>query len=385
MSEILEKFRSIAMAPYEYVKLWKEEHKRKVIGVAPMHLPEELVHATGALPVLLQENDEPVDEGYTYIHPYYCGFVRNIVDMAVKGLYDFFDGLVFSDMCVQTKAAQAILYTSKLHRGFPVQYVKLVQPPLSFEHHWAADDATAEFGNLRSELAEIFADGKIDDKSIRDSIFIYNKNRGLLRKLYEIRRGKPGLVSQKDMQNTVVASMVMPKEEHSKLLEMLISELSEMEPNPNGRVRLYLSGHLCHRVKPEILGFTEDLGGIVVDDDLYTGTRYYSTEDVEVNGDPIGALVKRYLSITVPCPTRYHEQSRWDEYILEKAKACQADGVVILQPKFCEHQMFSYPYQKNTLSAGGMPLILLETEHEAMSTETIRNRVQAFIETLERK
>ncbi len=48
---------------------------RKVVGVTPMHFPEELVHAAGALPVVLQESNEPVTMGFGHIYPFYCGFL----------------------------------------------------------------------------------------------------------------------------------------------------------------------------------------------------------------------------------------------------------------------------------------------------------------------
>ena len=385
MSDMIEKFRTVARAPYEWAESWKEANQKKVVGVAPMHLPEELIHAAGVLPIIIQESDEPVDEGYAYIFPYFCGFVRNVIDMATKGKYDFLDGLIFSDMCIQTKSTHAILYSSKLHRNLQVKYVKLVQPPLNLMQPWAAEDTMDEFRRLRTELAQTFAENHIDDESIRQSIIIYNKNRGLLQKLYQLRRENPGLLAAKDMQSVVIASLVMPKEEHSVLLEGLISQLAESRPDTRVGVRLYLSGHLCHRVNPEILSFIEDLGGIIVDDDLYTGARYFGTEDANVDGDPMEALVRRYMSITVPCPTRYHDFSKWDEYILQRARSSRSEGVIILQPKFCEPQMFSYPYQKATLAAGGMPHILIETEHEAISMEALRNKVQAFLEILRQK
>lgn len=385
MSDVIEKFRAVARAPYDWAESWKTANKKKVVGVAPMHLPEELVHAAGILPIIIQESDEPVDEGYAYIFPYYCGFIRNVVDMATKGRYDFLDGLIFSDMCIQAKTAHAILYSSKLYRNLQVQYLKLVQPPVNLMQPWAAGDTVNEFQRFRTELAQTFAEKQIDDESIRQSIIIYNRNRGLLRKLYQIRRENPGLLTAKDMQYVVVASLVMPKEEHSVLLESLISELAESRPYNKAGVRLYLSGHLCHKVNPEILSFIEDLGGVVVDDDLYTGARYFGAEDASVDGDPMEALARRYLSITVPCPTRYHDLSRWDEYILHRARSSKAEGVIILQPKFCEPQMFNYPYQKATLAAGGMPHILIETEHEATSMEALRTKVQAFLETLRQK
>jgi len=68
--------------------------------------------------------------------------------------------------------------------------------------------------------------------------------------------------------------------------------------------------------------------------------------------------------------------------VAEKAETCKADGVIILLAKYCEPHLFSYPFIKRTLADRGIPHLMIETEHEAMSLEGIRTRVQAFMEML---
>jgi len=68
-SEILSNLSKIAEQAYEKAKQWKAEHGGKVVGLCGMHYPEELVHASGALPIILQEIDEPVRRGMLIIIP----------------------------------------------------------------------------------------------------------------------------------------------------------------------------------------------------------------------------------------------------------------------------------------------------------------------------
>ena len=54
----------VAADPDAYALAWKQFHPgRKVAGVLPMNFPEELLHAAGFLPVVIQENSEPDSEG----------------------------------------------------------------------------------------------------------------------------------------------------------------------------------------------------------------------------------------------------------------------------------------------------------------------------------
>ena len=103
----------------------------------------------------------------------------------------------------------------------------------------------------------------------------------------------------------------MPKEEHSELVEGLLTELQAIEPDSAEGPKLFLSGHLCQGPKADILDLIEGAGGIIVDDDLYTGYRYYAT-DVKINGSPIEAIAERYLDRSVPIPTRSDEEIKWD-------------------------------------------------------------------------
>ena len=91
------------------------------------------------------------------------------------------------------------------------------------------------------EKLEEFAEREITDQALAESISIYNKNRGLLRQLYDMRRNRPGLIKLTEIVPIVQSSMIMPKEDHNNLLETLIPELAALvllsriaaSPNPS--------------------------------------------------------------------------------------------------------------------------------------------------------
>lgn len=375
VNEVMKRFRAVVDTPYEKLELWKEANQKKVVGCSPMHFPEELIHAAGMLPVVLQETDEAITTGFSHIYPFFCGITRNIVDVAVKGQLSFFDGLFYTDICIQNRNAACIL-----KRNLPVGCLEYVSLPTSLNREGAMDDTIKELGRIKASLAKL-AGHNIDDASLKQSILVYNKNRSLLRRLHDLCRANPKLLPYRDMQVIVRASMLMPKEEHTELMESLVAELEKVKPAPLEGKRLFLSGHLCQGPKADILDLIEGVGGIIADDDLYTGYRYYAV-DVEVDGDPIEALAKRYLEKSLPVPTRSYLPVRWEKYIVERVKASRAQGVVILVVKYCEPHLFNYPFIKEALATAGIPHIMLETEHEVVSLEATRTRLQAFVEML---
>jgi benzoyl-CoA reductase/2-hydroxyglutaryl-CoA dehydratase subunit BcrC/BadD/HgdB len=130
----------------------------------------------------------------------------------------------------------------------------------------------------------------------------------------------------------------------------------------------------------------EDCGGLVVDDDLYHGHRYIST-DVEEDGDPLEALAHWYLArnLKVPCPTRVDQNADWEGYLLGAMERSKADGMIVLMAKFCEPHMYYYPQIKEVFEARAIPHLLIETEHEMSALEAVRTRVETFLEIVRRQ
>ena len=375
MQDLLAEFTKVAARHYDWLREWKKTHDKKLVGVSPMHLPEEIVHAAGLQPVVLQESDEPVTFGHAYIFPHFCAWTRSVLDLLAKEKLDLFDGLLFFDECLQTRATR-IIAGDRIR--FP--YYRLVQPTCSLRSPSALAEVTETYEQLRSDI-EKFVGHRITDKALQESILLYNKNRDLLRKLYDIRRRKPGVLRAREIVAIVQSSMVMPKEEHSELMEKLLPKLEQREPRPNGRVRLVLSGHLCLAPKTDLLDIMEEAGGVIVDDDLYTGYRYFAT-DVPANGNPIEALAKRYLTNVPPNPTRWDPDSDWAEYIIDMTNRNKAQGVIVLVVKHCELHHWYFAHIRRMLMSLEIPYLLLETEHETVSLGPERTRIEAFMEMI---
>lgn len=380
MQDIMSRFNSTLEDPYGAVRRLKETQTRKVIGCAPMHFAEEIVSAAGALPVVLQESAEPVTTGYTYVYPFYCGFVRSLVDIAVKGKLSFLDGLLIPDTCLQMRGAFGILQTIN---SFP--YLEFVQLPPYLKDAGAIREVKESFKRCQAGLEE-YTGRKIADDSLRAAMVLYNKNRTLLRRLYELRRAKPGLLRAKELTAIVMSSMVMPKAEHNELLEQLLPYLEKKSTTKktDTRVKVVISGHLCQSPKPDLLDIIEDLGAVIVDDDIYTGYRYFAT-DARLTKNLWEGLARRYLNPALPCPTRSmpaRGKDDWGQYLVRMCRRAQAQGVIILMVKFCEPHMLYYPTLKEALTAAGVPHLLVETEHEVVSLGGVKTRVQAFVEML---
>jgi benzoyl-CoA reductase subunit C len=380
LEEILAQLAACTARPLDYAAAWKQETSRKVMGSFPMNFPGELGNAAGMLPLILQEADDPITVGHGLIYPFYCGFTRSLVDQAAKGDFNVLNAILFGDHCVQLLGA-----ADAVRSQLPNTRVIFYQLISSMNDPWTHGRSMETLAGLRREIEEIVGH-TVDDAAIHASIRLFNKNRQLIRRLYDLRKlGRCSLTSLQ-MQHIVKSSMIMDKAKHNALLEPLLAEI-ESKPTPAQRgVRLHLSGHFCQAPKLEILGLIESCGATIVGDDLYHGFRYIST-DVREEGDPIAALAEWYMArnTKVPCPTRVQNNVDWDAYLINAVQEEKAEGVIVLMAKFCEPHMYYYPEVKEAFERHNVPHLLVETEHESMALEGLKTRVETFVEIVKRR
>jgi len=241
----------------------------------------------------------------------------------------------------------------------------------------------AELGRLRNEL-ESFAGRSISDEDLKKSIRVYNENRELMRELDRVRAADPSFLSAGQMTDLVLASCILPREEHSGLLRSLLKSRPDAGgagPADAESVSVLLTGVMPRPAA--ILGMLEEVGVRVVGDDMGMGGLYYSVR-VPEDPDPLKALAAGYTGYPA-CSTLHDGAADRGAALARRARETGAEGVLIFATKFCEPEYFDYPGLKEDLEKAGVPVFLLETELGLGVPGAIRTRVEAFVETLRAK
>jgi len=374
----LKKIADITSDPYAYVAGIKKDSGKKIIGCFPMFVPEEIVHAAGMMPVVIWRGNELVTWGHSHVPPYDCGITRSFVDDAVKGRLKFMDGMVFHiRQCLQAGEFPLIM-----ERNVKPDYLKILNFPPIYSGAATAEFTMLEMESFKSSL-EKFAGKKINDDDLENSIKVYNKNRDLLEKIYQIRRKKPEILKARQVMQIVWSSMLMPKEDNNDLLEELIAgmEKAEVKSRPES-LKVIPVGCLCQTMQFDILDMIEDLGMIIPDDDLFVGSRYFANK-VRLNGSPLESLVGRYFEKTPLCPTKGIWDIHWGDEAIKIMKANNAKGIISVLVKYCPPHSCYYPDFKSKMESEGVPEIMIQIEHEIISLESVKTRLQSFAEILE--
>lgn len=368
MKTLISNFRELYQNRNDFLRSWKKQGK-KVFGYFCTYTPEEMIYAAGILPFRITTDTVSTTLADAHLPNFICPFTRSCFDVALRGGYKDIDGYVSAYTC---DTIRNVLWL--WNRRIPAQFMHLISFP-SGTTEKAFDFFLKELLRLKGRLEE-FCGMEISDQSLSKAIKVYNESRRLLRKVYDLRKSNPPLISGTEAVEIVRSSMVVPKEEHTTLLKRFMSEVKYRTDFPKGRVRMLVSGPFIQDIS--VLQTIENSGGTIVADDLCLGSRYF-WDQVDVNTDPLKAIAKRYLS-RVKCPCRHPPKDRLD-HIMKMIKEFKVEGVIFVLQKFCDTHFFDYPFIKERLKENGVPVLLIEVAH-LTPMGPVKTRVEAFIEML---
>jgi bzd-type benzoyl-CoA reductase N subunit len=369
----LKDIHQILRDPVAYGRRLKAEGRR-VVGYFCSYTPEEIIHAAGAHPFRLFGTDEAIHLADAHLQAYCCSLVRGALEEALAGRLDFLDGAVFPHTCDSIQRLSDV-WRMNVKGPFHLDVVL----PVKLEGESARVYMTDVLQRFRMDL-EARLGVTISKEALKEAVGTYSRIRRYLSRLYDIKSEDPGLISGSDFHAIVKSSMIVDR---GRLLEILPGIVEDLEKRKGqGRVpggkRLVLAGGLCNH--PDVYRLVEGAGGVVVGDDLCTGSRYFEGI-VEGKDDPVASIAGRYRT-RPPCPAKHAGLFTRAGRLVDIVRKREARGVVFMLLKFCDPHAFDYPCLKETLDREGIPSLLLEVEDRLPSEGQFLTRLETFIEML---
>jgi len=359
-----------------------KDEGEKIIGYLCSYTPVELMSAIDFIPYRITGDvEEPVVEADAYLETIMCPFVRSCFDLALKGKYDFLDGLVIPHSC---DTIEKIYNIWRYHS--PLPYFHFVNVP-----HMVTASSRQFFRQeieMFKESLEGFAGRKITPEALSQAIEVHNKNRAMLRELYDLRKGDPPLISGTEITKLLVSGMTLPAVEFGQLISEVTDEVKDRQnPLESKPARIMIFGSEIDDIA--LVKLIEDAGSHVVTDDLCTGTRNFRT-DVAITEDPLNGLADYYVG-EIKCPRSYAaKKGNVDEdvmarfgYLLEYAKEFKVDGVILYVIRFCDTYELDVPDVLDLLEKNGLPVLHIETDYNLTAIGQLQTRVEAFLEMID--
>jgi bzd-type benzoyl-CoA reductase N subunit len=354
------------------------EHKSrggKVIGWLCTYVPEEVIHAAGALPIRIigYSHEANLDDANAHLYINNCTFSRSCLQLGLEGQYDFLDGVVGGSTC---DGARRLFDVWRQYIGTPFHHVLTVPRKYTERAHKLYYDEVVLFKKHLEEHLGV----AITDEELLKSTIVLNESRGLLRGLYELRKRDKPPISGAETLEVLNAAYRMPKETFNLWLSEFIEELKSSDKAFTGRARVMLVGSVL--TNPEFVKSIEDQGALVVTDELCTSTRYWGDKVVLDDRRPIlESISQRYLD-NFPCARMYPSDERFNR-IVEYARDFKVDGVISETVRYCVSYAHDLPLLSDKLSENGIPMLSLDVEYGSAGSGQIATRVQAFLEMLD--
>jgi benzoyl-CoA reductase subunit C len=373
---VLERFREINRTFPKTKEIM--DHKaagKKVFGWLCTYVPEEVILAAGALPIRITgyNQEMELEDGNAYLYINNCSFSRSCLQLGLRKEYDFLDGVVGGSTC---DGARRLFDLWRYYLKPPFFHI-LTVPRKS--HERAHQLYYSQIEEFKKHLEE-FMGVRITDDALLDSIKVMNESRSLLKELYSLRALDEPLITGQETMEVLNGSFGMHKEQFNAYLKELISDLMKSGTGHKAKARLMLIGSVM--TNPEFIKSIEELGVIVVTDELCTSTRYWS-DPVILEGakNPLEAISRRYLN-NFPCARMYPSTGRFDR-IVKLAREAKVDGIISETIRYCVPYAHDIPLLSDRLKQENLPLLTLDVEYGTSGSGQIRTRVQAFLEMVE--
>jgi benzoyl-CoA reductase subunit C len=359
---------------------------KKIIGYICLYPPVEIITALGLVPFrIFGDMSEPITAADQVSTTVVCPFLRSIIDLGIKGKFNFLDGVVGAHTC--DIGAGLILSWRDYVKDAP--FTHLIDVPHT-DHPASVDYFEGQINSFKRHLEE-FAGEKLTDDKLRKACEQHNQQHKLVRQLYDLRKSDPPMLTATENLEVMVTLFSLPVEEGNRLLEDVISEVKERKVKPSPKkARLMVWGPVFDNVA--LYELIEEADAHVVVDDTCVGTRAFWT-DIKPPYD-LHALAQHYL-VDIKCPRTYRQSqpsetkrdydmdldSRFN-YIKKAVADWDVKGVILQSVKYCDTHGYEVPNIRHYLDTLGLPSIYIEHDYSERSMAPIKTRVEAFVETL---
>ena len=370
--------------PWGQIAQLAQAQGRKVIGTFCVFTPDELIYAAGGLPIRLDAGaDEAIADGEQELGTVnICPAIKS--SLGLKRLNLPFAGEARIDLALIPTVCDGKKKLVDIFARYMPTW--MVQVPHTSLDPRVRDYWRTEIKLLRENLEE-FTGHKIKAKELAEAIRLFNRKRQAIRRLYEVRKAPLPPITGRDALLVIATSYHDDPQRWVEQTERLCLELEDRVQRGIGvaephATRLMLAG--CPIVPPnwKVPDILEELGGIIVTDELCTGSRgywYLVGEEGRSADEMVTALADRYIMCECPC---FVPNTPRLKRIVESVEAWRVKGVIYYQLTFCHTLNIEAVEVERALRYIGVPMCKIDTDYSEQGAEAMRTRLESFLETL---
>lgn len=353
----------------------------KVVGTFCLYVPEEIVRAAGALCVGLCAGAEfAYDEVERIMPRNTCALIKSFMGFKLARVCPYIEStdlVIGETTCDGKKKAYELL--GQMHNTWVMELPQMKRP--------------ADLAFWRAELDELVARMEaltgvtVTAESLRAAIKEVNDKRRALQRIAAARAASPAPISGRDALLATQVAFYDDVPRFTQAMNRLADELDErvaagVGAAPKGAKRVLVTGTPMALPNWKLHSIIEKAGGVVVGEEMCTGSRYYDTLVAEGGGtvsELLDAIASKYLGIDCACFTP--NDGRADD-VIRMAEELHADGVIDCSLQFCATYQTEASSLEKAVRATGMPVLHVDTDYSAEDAGQLSTRIEAFLEML---
>ncbi len=358
-------------ADFPTVKRWRE-NGGKVLGHFQVYFPEEIAHAAGMLPLKMRGAPVEPTHSDSRFGSYLCSILKTNLELVLSNRVEL-DMFVTHPIC---DAARNLAAVWGRNYPYPCQILYL---PQNANSKASAEYLRGEYERVKNDI-EAVAGTKVTDEALRNSIAVYNENRSLLRKLYDIKRTQPWLLSGFEAYLLMNAGGMILREEHNEMLKAAIPLIEVRPVKRQDKIRVVFEGGFCEQPPLDLIRAISQ-SCYIVDDDLMIGLRWI-LEDVPLEGDLLMNMADAYLEKSTYSPVQHDARKPKEKMLLQRIADSGAEAAIITAAKMCEPGLEDQVTYIKTLDEKGIPYFVGEFEENMTSFDSMEIQLETFTENL---
>lgn len=346
---------------------------KKVIGWAPVYVPEELVYASGMIPIGIWGQDGEVTLSKEYFPAFYASIVLRTMDLGLEGKLDQLSGMIVPGLSDALKGLSQ--NWKRAVKNVPCLYIGYGQ---NRKIEAGIEYNRKQYEKLMKQLEEI-SGKKIEDYEIEKAIVLYNTHRKALQEFNQLASTHLNTVTPVLRARVLNSSMLMDKEEHLEIVRKINELLQSMPEEDFKGKKIVTTGILANN--QHVLELLEKYNLGIVDDNVCAESGQFDYLVEEDSVDPLKALAKWIANIegsTFLCDPKKLRGS----IIAEKVKKHNASGVLYLLTKFSESEEFDYPIIRKELDEDGIKNIRIEVDQQMVNFEQASTALETFADMI---
>ena len=355
-----------------------EDPARRAAGYLPVYAPRDVIRAAGMLPVGVHGGGDRLEiiRGDAFYQSYICHLPRSVIELAQSGRLSMLSAMLFPSTCDVIRNLSGVWRLQ-----YPDLYVRYLDLPQVPEPALAADFWEGELRTLYADLCGIAGTAPSDER-LRREIAVENDLRGVIGRLYGLRRDFPEKVPTEELYILLRAGEVVPAPAFLEKARAYLAAAEAEPARPRDRVRVVVIGAFCEPPPLGLIKTIERSGCSIVDDDFLLGNRLVAGA-APLDGDPIRGLAEAFVATARKTSILYEGRPEGKrELVARRVAEARADGVIFASASFCDPALLDRPMLRAGAEASGVPSIAFKFAENTGQFQQFRELAGTFADSI---